>query len=64
MCSFSIGKRKIGMGNPAFIVAEIGANHNGDIELAKKTIEAAFKCGVDAVKFQTYTGKELLTMTE
>lgn len=43
-----------------FIVAEIGANHNGDLELAKKSIEEAYRCGVDAVKFQTYSSKELL----
>ena len=35
-----------------FIIAEIGINHNGDIELAKKLISSAKKCGVDAVKFQ------------
>lgn len=46
---------------PAFIVAEIGANHNGDISLAKESIDAAYECGVDAVKFQTYTTEELLS---
>ena len=35
-----------------FIIAEIGINHNGDLELAKKMIETAKKSGVDAVKFQ------------
>lgn len=43
-----------------FIVAEIGANHNNDFELIKKTIKVAAECGVDAVKFQTYTSEELL----
>ncbi len=57
---FKIGKKEIGLNRPAYIVAEIGANHNGDPALAKKTIEAAVKCGVDAVKFQTYTAKELV----
>lgn len=46
---------------PAFIVAEVGANHNGDINLAKESIDAASQCGVDAVKFQTYTAEELLS---
>ncbi|WDV46159.1 N-acetylneuraminate synthase family protein [Clostridiaceae bacterium M8S5] len=59
--TFNIRNRKIGEKQPAFIVAEIGANHNGDIILAKKTIDAAAQCGVDAVKFQTYTGKELVS---
>lgn len=48
----------------AFIVAEIGANHNGDLNLAKESIDAAVECGVDAVKFQTYTTAELLSNTD
>ncbi|MDN5078307.1 N-acetylneuraminate synthase family protein [Aliarcobacter butzleri] len=50
--------------SPTFIIAEVGANHNGDLELAKKSIDAAVECGVDAVKFQTYTTKELLSNEE
>ena len=38
-----------------FITAEIGINHNGDIEIAKKLIDAAFVAGCDAVKFQKRT---------
>ena len=38
-----------------FITAEIGINHNGDIEIAKKLIDIAKKCGCDAVKFQKRT---------
>jgi len=49
-----IGKRKIGFNQPVFIVAEIGMNHNGNLDLAKKMIESAANCGVDAVKFQTF----------
>jgi sialic acid synthase SpsE len=60
---FAIAGRPVGGDHPAFIVAEIGANHNGDIELAKRTIDAAAECGVDAVKFQTYTAAELLADT-
>lgn len=51
----------IGDGCPAYIVAEIGANHDGDPEIARRCIEAAARCGVDAVKFQTYTAAELLS---
>lgn len=47
--------------SPVFIVAEIGANHNGELNLAKESIDAACECGVDAVKFQTYTCDELLS---
>jgi len=43
-----------------FIIAEIGVNHNGDIDLAKKMIDSAKKCGADAVKFQTYSAEALV----
>ena len=44
-----------------FIIAEIGVNHNGNLELAKKMIKSASECGVDAVKFQTFKSEELVT---
>lgn len=44
-----------------FIIAEIGVNHNGNVELAKKMIKSASECGVDAVKFQTFTADDLVT---
>ncbi|MEW6718162.1 MAG: N-acetylneuraminate synthase family protein [Chloroflexota bacterium] len=44
--------RAIGKGNPTFIIAEIGINHNGILEVAKKLIDAALLAGCDAVKFQ------------
>lgn len=50
-----IGKHIIGDGYPTYIIAEIGINHNGDIEVAEKMIRAAKKAGVDAVKFQKRT---------
>lgn len=50
-----IGGRKIGDGHPTYIVAEIGINHNGSIEIAKRLIDAAKHAGVDAVKFQKRT---------
>lgn len=51
---FSIGGAMVGLGHPVFIIAEIGVNHNGDMELAKRTISAAAVAGVDAVKFQSF----------
>lgn len=42
----------VGEGYPAFVIAEIGQNHNGDVNLAKKMIDMAVRCGADAVKFQ------------
>ena len=50
-----LGKRMVGDGHPAYIIAEIGINHNGDLEIAKKIIDAAVHAGADAVKFQKRT---------
>lgn len=45
----------------AYVVAEIGGNHNGDIDLAKRMIQEAARCGADAVKFQLYRREDLWT---
>jgi len=50
-----IGDRFIGEGHPAYVVAEIGVNHNGSIDIAKDLIRQAHHSGVDAVKFQKRT---------
>jgi N-acetylneuraminate synthase len=50
-----IGEHTIGDGHPAYVVAEIGINHNGDVETAKRLIDAALLAGIDAVKFQKRT---------
>jgi len=50
-----IGSKKIGVDNPCFIIAELSANHNGDLDTAIETIKAAKKAGADAIKLQTYT---------
>lgn len=50
-----IGNRLIGEGYPTYVVAEIGINHNGDVDIAKQMIDAAVHAGVDAVKFQKRT---------
>jgi len=50
-----IGNRMVGDNHPAYIVAEIGINHNGSVEVAKQLIDAAKHSGVDAVKFQKRT---------
>jgi len=65
-----IGNRKIGNGNPCYLVAEIGINHNGNINLAKHLIDIAVSTGWDAVKFQkrtidvVYTSEELAKFRE
>jgi N-acetylneuraminate synthase len=53
--SVKIGNRYIGEGQPCFVIAEIGLNHNGDIKIAEKLIDAAVLAGCDAVKFQKRT---------
>lgn len=53
--SVRIGNRSVGPGHPVFIVAEIGINHNGSLDLAKRLIDAALASGCDAVKFQKRT---------
>ncbi|HUE99166.1 MAG TPA: N-acetylneuraminate synthase family protein [Anaerolineales bacterium] len=50
-----IGDRMVGDGHPAYIIAEIGINHNGDLGVAKQMIDAAVHAGVHAVKFQKRT---------
>ncbi|HJH25394.1 MAG TPA: N-acetylneuraminate synthase [Methanophagales archaeon] len=55
-----IGNKLIDEGEPCFIIAEAGVNHNGDIELAKKLIDAAKDAGADAVKFQTFKAENVV----
>jgi N-acetylneuraminate synthase len=50
-----LGNRNVGEGHPTFIVAELGINHNGSLEIAKSLIDVAVKTGVDAIKLQKRT---------
>lgn len=56
-----VNGRKIGEGQPSFIIAEAGVNHNGRIELAKKLVDKAVEAGANAVKFQTFRSESLVT---
>lgn len=59
-----IGEKSVGDGYPTFVVAEIGINHNGDINVAKKLIDVAVETGCDAVKFQKRTIEVVYTPEE
>lgn len=59
--TFKIGGRTIGVGHPAYVVAELSANHNQKFDQAVKVIQAAKDAGADAVKLQTYTA-DTITM--
>jgi N-acetylneuraminate synthase len=51
----NIGDRPVGVGKPVYVIAEIGINHNGDVDIARQLIDAAVLSGCDAVKFQKRT---------
>jgi sialic acid synthase SpsE len=59
--TITIGSRTVGDGQPCFVIAEGGVNHNGDPRLAAELVRIAAQCQADAVKFQKRTIHELLT---
>ncbi len=56
-----IGERLVGPGQPCLIIAEAGVNHNGDVALAKKLVDAAAAIHADAVKFQTWISEKVVS---
>ncbi len=64
MAIVKVGSRKMGPGEDIFFIAEIGINHNGDLNLAKKMVAAAADAGCDAAKFQTFTARDLYIAKE
>jgi N,N'-diacetyllegionaminate synthase len=60
----TIAGRAIGPGEPPYIIAEIGANHNGDMALCRRLIDAAKSAGADAVKFQSWSKRSLISTAE
>jgi len=64
MSSVKVGAKSVSEISPTYLIAEIGINHNGDLEIAKKLIDEAVKAGFDAVKFQKRTVKIVFTPEE
>jgi N,N'-diacetyllegionaminate synthase len=60
----TIAGRPVGPGEPLWVVAEIGANHNGDMELCRRIVDAAKDSGADAVKFQSWSKDSLVSRAE
>jgi N,N'-diacetyllegionaminate synthase len=59
MHGIAIGNKKIGEGEPCFIIAEAGSNHNGSMEQARRLIDCAADSGADAIKFQSFKAGKL-----
>lgn len=59
MKTIRVGRKRIGPGEPVFVIAEAGANHNRSIKTARALIDAAVRAGADAVKFQTYSAEKM-----
>jgi len=59
--SLAIGGRRVGMGYPTYFIADIAANHDGNLERAKRLIELAKRAGADAAKFQNFRAPEIVS---
>jgi N,N'-diacetyllegionaminate synthase len=64
METVKLGNVEVGAGHPPYIIAEVGSNHNGDMDLCGQLIDAAAACGAHAVKFQSWTDKSLIAEEE
>ncbi|MBM4356103.1 MAG: polysaccharide biosynthesis protein, partial [Deltaproteobacteria bacterium] len=59
-----LSARLIGPGEPPYVIAEVGSNHNGDMDLCRQLVETAARCGADAVKFQSWDKRTLIGQAE
>src|SRR3984957_19977557 len=59
-----LGGVEVGSNRPPYVIAEVGSNHNGDMDLCRRLIDAAAEAGANAVKFQSWTDKSLIAEEE
>src|ERR1700743_958579 len=64
MNTLKLGDVEVGVGKPPYIIAEVGSNHNGDMDLCRRLIDAAALAGAHAVKFQSWTDTSLIAEEE
>ena len=64
MENLNLGNRILGPGHPPYVIAEIGSNHNGDMELCRRLIDSAKVAGAEAVKFQSWSESSLISGAE
>ncbi|HEY4245816.1 MAG TPA: N-acetylneuraminate synthase family protein [Lacunisphaera sp.] len=64
MKTIKFGEMEIGPDKPPYIIAEVGSNHNGDMDLCRRLIDEAAKAGAHAVKFQSWTDTSLIAEEE
>ena len=64
MRAVTLGHATVGAGQPPFIIAEVGSNHNGDMDLCRQLIDAAAEAGANAVKFQSWSETSLIAKEE
>ena len=62
MNKITIGSKVVGPDQPVFIIAEAGVNHNGDLETARRLVDAGTDAGADAVKFQTFRTENIVSL--
>ncbi len=64
MEKLNVDGRLVGPGEPPYVIAEVGSNHNGDMDLCRRLVDAAADCGADAVKFQSWSKSSLISKAE
>ncbi len=64
MVPVTIGSHRLDSDQRPYVIAEIGSNHNGDMELCRELVQAAAECGADAAKFQSWTEESLISQSE